>query len=55
MDEKRRQGQLYADSLKEFLLRYRLLYVDLHSALSLVGNHTSTKHRSAAVKTREDR
>ena len=53
MDEKRRQGQLYADSLKEFLLRYRLLYVDLHSALSLVGNHTSTKHRSAAVKTRE--
>ena len=53
MDEKRQEGQLYADSLKEFLLRYRLLYVDLHSALSLVGNHSSAKHRSAAIKTRE--
>ena len=54
MDEKRAEGQLYAESLKEFLLRYRLLYVDLHSALTLVGNHqNSSKHRSAATKTRE--
>ena len=53
MDKRRQEGQLYANSLKDFLLRYRLLYIDLHSALCLVGNHTSTKHRSAAVKTRE--
>ena len=52
MDEQRKGGQLYADSLKDFLLRYRLLYVDLHSALQLVGSHSSTKQRSAAVKTR---
>jgi len=53
MDEQRKGGRLYADSLKEFLLRYRLLYVDLHSALQLVGNHSSSKHRSAAAKTKE--
>merc|ERR1711994_824133 len=55
MDEKRQRGQLYADSLKEFLIRYRLLYVDLHSALTLVGNHSTSKHRSAAVKTKKEK
>ena len=49
MDRKRAAGQLYADSLKQFLLRQRLMYVDLNAALTLVGNHGG-KHRSAAYK-----
>ena len=51
MDEKRRGGQLYGESLKEFLLRHRLMYVDLNSALQIVGTHnTSSKNRSAALR-----
>ena len=51
MDRKRASGQLYADSLKELLLRHRLMYVDLQAALSLVGSYTpSGKQRSAAYK-----
>ena len=51
MDRKRTSGQLYADSLKELLLRHRLMYVDLQAALSLVGSYTpSGKQRSAAYK-----
>ena len=52
MDRKRASGQLYADSLKQFLLRQRLMYTDLNAALTIVGSHGG-KHRSAAYKEKE--